>query len=96
LHVLRHKKSRDGYIPALLAGETAAEAEDEVLELLALLVVHELVAIALLELRQRLCGGWVRGCARLLLVHSASPLSLWTGSRGAPTSAGPFSLPYTR
>jgi hypothetical protein len=30
-----------------------------------------------------LCGGWVRGCARLLLVHSAR-------SRGVAAPAGPF------
>jgi DNA-binding XRE family transcriptional regulator len=42
-------------------------------ELLALLVVHELVAVALLELRQLLLGGWVRGCARIGGGHEDCP-----------------------
>jgi hypothetical protein len=33
-------------------------------------------------------GGWVRGCARLLCGHEVAPS--WSGSRGAPTPAGPF------
>src|SRR3712207_5877601 len=54
-----------------------------------LLVVHQLVPVALLELRQLLLfGGWVRGCARLSLVHSGSPY-LWAGAGGAGTPAGP-------
>jgi hypothetical protein len=44
-----------------LASETSAETEHTVAELLALLVVHDLVAVALLESSEALCfGGWVR------------------------------------
>jgi hypothetical protein len=45
-----------------LSGETPAEAEDAVSELLALLDAEVLVAVALLELRQLgfAFGGWVQ------------------------------------
>jgi hypothetical protein len=50
--------------------EVAAEAEDDLAQLAPLLGVEVLVSVALLELRQFLCGGWVRGYARLGGVHS--------------------------
>jgi hypothetical protein len=36
-------------------------------------------------------SGWLRGCARLLCGHEAIPS--WSGSRGAPTPAGPSLYP---
>jgi hypothetical protein len=62
----------------------AAKAENAVAQLLAILIVHELVSEALLELRQ-LClfVRWVRGCARILLGHEASLRGPEPGSVGA-------------
>ena len=80
----------------------APEADDAVAHLLALLVVHELVREALLELRHLLFGGSVRGCASewiagwrySVLVHSLLSLSVgqgpWARAGGARTPAGPI------
>jgi hypothetical protein len=73
-----------------LATETLAEAEHAVLELAALLdaevrvtkiILHALeariVGLKVVRLRWLLVvAGWVRGCARLMLVHSVLPFSV--------------------
>jgi hypothetical protein len=77
-----------------LAAETPAERENAVPELLALLVVHEFVTETLLELHQALCfGGWMRACARLMLVHSGLPFC-GPGPGVSLAPAGPF--PFLR
>jgi hypothetical protein len=79
-----------------LQAETLAEAEHAVAELLTILVVHELVGEALLELRQLLCGRFVLLCREWIAgwrypcgVHSPSSF-LWAGLRGVQPPAGPF------
>jgi hypothetical protein len=78
LHVVQHD-------PHDAPTEAPAEAEHAVAELPALPVVHQLVAEPLLELRQLLGGGWVRGCARLHGVHRF--LSFLWAQRKAVTDA---------
>lgn len=79
-----------------LASETQAERENAVPAFLALLIVHEFVAVALLKLRQALLfGGWVRGCAsgcaRLMLVRSGLPFC-GPGPGGVSAPAGAISF----
>jgi hypothetical protein len=73
-----------------LEAELAAEAEHTVLELAALfnaeVSVTQIILLALearimglekvVGLRWLLIGRWVRGCARLMLVHSVLPFSV--------------------
>jgi hypothetical protein len=66
--------------------------------LLALVLVHELVAVALLEVLQALLfgGNFGGGGAYTSGVHSSTSPGcwLWAGSRGVATPAGPF--PFLR
>jgi hypothetical protein len=76
-----------------LAAELAAELEYAIAELLALVVVHELVSEALLELRQVLLfGGWcaVTELALESVVSTVFSPFLWAGSREMAVSAGPI------
>jgi hypothetical protein len=88
-----------------LAREPPAKAKHALLEFAVLLDAQVRVKEIILQALQArivdlqkvvrlvwlLVAGWVRGCARLYAVHSGF-LSLWAGSRGAPTPAGPLLL----
>jgi hypothetical protein len=89
-----------------LAGETPAEAEHAILELASLLDAEVRVTEIILQaLQARIVGlkkvvwlgwllivGWVRGCARLMLVHSGHPFC-GPGSGVLPTPPGPSLYP---
>ena len=66
--------------------EVPAEPNDLVAELLALLIVHELVPETLLEGAKLTFIGGLYG--RLRCVHRVT--SCWDGSRGVAAPAGPF------
>jgi hypothetical protein len=98
----RWRRPRPGHRDDDLATETPAEPKHAVLELASLLNAEvrmteiilqaleaRIVGLKVVRLGRLLVVGWVRGCARLMIVHSESPY-LWAGLRGVATPAGPF------